>query len=78
MIKVQTILKVVDNTGAVFVMCIKILNISKKLGVLPGHETKCTVKKKRHKKKVFKKFKEIKKGALYNCLLVRNVRSLKR
>jgi large subunit ribosomal protein L14 len=78
MIKVQTILKIVDNTGGVYAMCIKILNISKRLGVLPGHETKCTIKKKRSKKKVYKKFKEIKKGFLYTCLLIRNVRSLKR
>jgi ribosomal protein L14 len=78
MIKVQTILKVVDNTGAVFIMCIKIMNISRNSGVLPGHELKGSVKKKKHKKKIFKRFKEIKKGSLYPCLLVRNNRSLKR
>lgn len=78
MIKVQTILKVADNTGAVFVMCIKILNISKKQGALPSHEIKCSVKKRRFKKKVFKKFKEIKKGFIYLCLVVRNIRGLKR
>ena len=61
MIKVQTIIKVSDNTGAVYIMCIKILNISKRVGALPGHEIKGSIKKRKHKKKVFKKFKEVKK-----------------
>lgn len=78
MIKVQTVLKVSDNTGAVYIMCIKILNISKKQGALPSHEIKGTVKKRKFKKKVFKKFKEIKKGGIYTCLIIRNIRGLKR
>lgn len=78
MIKVQTILKVSDNTGAVYVMCIRILNISKRQGALPSHEIKGSVKKRRFKKKTFKKFKEIKKGFIYNCVIIRNVRGVKR
>jgi ribosomal protein L14 len=78
MIKVQTIVKVSDNTGAVYIMCIKTLNISKRLGALPGHEIKGSIKKRRHKKKVFKKFKEVKKGFIYTGIIIRNVRGMKR
>lgn len=78
MIKIKTIIKVTDNTGAVFIMCIRLLNISKRQGALPSHEIKGSVKKRRFKKKVFKKFKEIKEGTMYTCVIIRNVRGLKR
>ena len=77
MIKVQTFLKISDNSGGINGLCIRILKNSKRIGAQPGEIIKISVKKSR-KKKFIKKSKEVKKGQLYMALVIRTVRGLKR
>ncbi len=77
MINVQTILKVADNSGAIFVNCIRLLNISMRNGAKAG-ETITVVVKKNIIKKNIKKSKEIKKGQVCVALILRTVKNLKR
>lgn len=77
MINVQTILKVADNSGAVYVSCIRLLNISMRIGAKAG-ETVTVVVKRNIVKKNIKKSKEIKKGQICTALILRTVKGLKR
>lgn len=77
MINVQTVLKVVDNSGAIFVSCIRLLNISSRIGAYPGQTVTVVVKKNIIKKNI-KKSKEIKKGQICTALIVRTRKGLKR
>ena len=77
MINVQTILKVADNSGAIYVMCIRLLNMSMRVGAKAG-DTITVVVKKNIVKKNIKKSKEIKKGQICTALILRTKKGLKR
>lgn len=64
----QTILKITDNTGVVFVKCIK---LSKTNNLNIGSFITVVVKKK-FTKKLSRKIKEIKNGQICNALIVRS------
>jgi len=64
----QTILKITDNTGVVFVKCIK-LPITKRL-VIGSFIT--VVVKKKITKKLSKKIKEVKKGQICHAIMIRS------
>lgn len=74
MINIQTILKVTDNSGAITVKCVKLpKNRSMSVGqILTG------IVQKRIIKKNIKKSKEIKKGQVCTCVIVRTKSNLKR
>jgi len=55
MINVQTVLKVADNSGAIFVSCIRLLNPSPRVGAGVGNMITVVVKKNIIKKKCQKK-----------------------
>jgi len=55
MINVQTVLKVADNSGAVFVSCIRLLNSSSRVGAGVGDTITVVVKKNIIKKNIKKK-----------------------
>ncbi len=76
MINVQTILKVADNSGAIFVKCIHLLQ-SGKSGSGVGDVITVVVKKNIIKKNV-KKSKEVKKGQVCTGLILRTKKGLKR
>jgi len=78
MIKIQTIVKIMDNSGGIFAMCLRTMRNSFRVGALPGHQIKVTIKKSRKRKKVLKKYKDIKKGGLYLAVVVCNIRGVKR
>jgi len=69
MIYVQTNLEVADNSGALIVRCIKVLN-NKLIGSI-GSLILVAVKKINPKKKILK-------GSLYKCVIVRLKRKIKR
>lgn len=75
MINVQTVLKVVDNSGAIFVKCIHLNRPS--IGAGLGDIVTVVVKKNIIKKNV-KKSKEIKKGQVCMALVLRVKRYCKR
>lgn len=77
MINVQTVLKVADNSGAVFVNCIRLLNSSSRIGAGVGDVITVVVKKSIIKKNV-KKSKEIKKGQVCSAIVIRTVKGAKR
>lgn len=77
MINVQTVLRVADNSGAVFVNCIRVLNSSSRVGAKVGDTITVVVKKSLVKKNV-KKSKEIKKGQVCTALILRTSKGLKR
>lgn len=77
MINVQTVLKVADNSGAVFVSCIRLLNSSSRVGASVGDIITVVVKK-NIKKKNIKKSKEIKKGQVCSAIILRTVKGVKR
>lgn len=77
MINVQTMLKVADNSGAIYVLCIRLLNISMRLGALPGQTITVVVKDNIVKENI-KKSKEIKKGQICKALILRTVYGVKR
>jgi len=74
MINVQTILRVTDNSGAIFVKCVKLpKNKSTTIGqILTGVVQKSIIKKN------IKKSKEIKKGQICTCVIVRDKTNLRR
>lgn len=74
MINTQTILKVTDNSGAIFVKCVK---IPKNRNTTIGQIITAVVQKNITKKNI-KKSKEIKKGQICTCLIVRSKTNLKR
>lgn len=77
MINVQTVLKVADNSGAVFVSCIRLLNSSSRVGAGVGDTITVVVKKSIVKKNV-KKSKEIKKGQVCSAIVIRTLKGTKR
>jgi large subunit ribosomal protein L14 len=77
MINVQTVLKVADNSGEIFVKCIRLLNSSSRVGAMVGDTITVVVKKNIIKKNV-KKSKEIKKGQICTAVIIRTVRGIKR
>lgn len=77
MIHVQTILKVADNSGALFVKCIRLMNMSSRIGAIPGQTITVVVKRNVVKKNV-KKSKEIKKGQVCMAVVLRTKKGVKR
>jgi len=71
MIQMQTMLDVADNTGARAVMCIKVLGGSKRRYANIGDVIKVTVKDAAPRGRV-------KKGEVYNAVVVRTASSLRR
>jgi large subunit ribosomal protein L14 len=77
MINVQTVLRVADNSGAVFVSCIRLMNSSSRIGANVG-DTLTVVVKKNIIKKNIKKSKEIKKGQVCSAIVLRTLKGVKR
>jgi large subunit ribosomal protein L14 len=77
MINVQTVLKVADNSGAVFVSCIRLMNSSSRVGAKVGDTLTVVVKKNIIKKNV-KKSKEIRKGQVCSAVVLRTLKGVKR
>jgi large subunit ribosomal protein L14 len=77
MINVQTVLRVADNSGAVFVNCIRLLNSSSRIGARVGDTITVVVKKSIIKKNI-KKSKEVKKGQVCCAIILRTVKGVKR
>ena len=71
MIQTQTILEVADNTGARYVICIKVLGGSKKRYGKIGDIIKVSVKETMPRGKV-------KKGEIYDALIIRTRKGLRR
>lgn len=71
MIQTQSKLYVADNTGAKYVLCIKVLGGSKRRYANIGDIIKVTVKSSIPKGKV-------KNGEIYNAVIVRTVRGIRR
>ena len=71
MIQMQTILKVADNTGAKSIMCIKVLGGSKKQYAEIGDVIKVSVKDAAPRGRV-------KKGEVYNAVIVRTAKGVRR
>jgi large subunit ribosomal protein L14 len=65
MINVQTVLKVADNSGAVFVSCIRLLNASSRVGAKVGDTITVVVKKSIIKKKCKKKQRSKERSSLF-------------
>ncbi len=77
MINVQTVLKVVDNSGAVYVNCIRLMKSSSRVGAKVGDVITVVIKKSIIKKNI-KKSKEVKKGQVCTAVVLRTVKGLKR
>lgn len=77
MINVQTVLRVADNSGAVFVSCIRLMNSSSRVGAKVGDTITVVVKKSIIKKNV-KKSKEVKKSQVCTALILRTLKGVKR
>jgi large subunit ribosomal protein L14 len=77
MINVQTVLRVADNSGAVFVSCIRLLNSSSRIGAGVGDVITVVVKKSIIKKNI-KKSKEVKKGQVCTAIVLRTLNGIKR
>jgi large subunit ribosomal protein L14 len=77
MINVQTVLKVADNSGAIYVKCIHALTSSSRAGASVGDIITVVVKKNIIKKKV-KKSREIKKGQICIGVVLRSRKGIKR
>jgi len=71
MIQMQTILKVADNTGAKSIMCIKVLGGSKKQYAEIGDVIKVSIKDAAPRGRV-------KKGEVYNAVIVRTAKGVRR
>ena len=71
MIQMQTKLKIVDNSGAVKAMCIKVLGGSKRRYANIGDVIKVSIKEAAPRGKV-------KKGDVYNALIVRSAKGVRR
>lgn len=78
MVNVETLLKVTDNSGAIYCCCIKILKMSSRIGAIPGQTLTVSVKKNMYKKHIVKKSKIIVKGQICKALLVCSAKGLKR
>lgn len=77
MINVQTVLRVADNSGAIFVSCIRLLNSSSRVGAGVGDVITVVVKKSIVKKNI-KKSKEVKRGQVCTAIVLRTVNGIKR
>lgn len=77
MINVQTVLKVADNSGAVYVNCIRLMKTSSRVGAGVGDIITVVIKKSIIKKNI-KKSREVKKGQVCTAVVLRTVKSLKR
>lgn len=77
MINVQTVLKISDNSGAIFASCIRVLNSSSRIGAGVGDIITVVIKKSVLKRNV-KKSKEVKKGQICTALVLRTIRGVKR
>jgi large subunit ribosomal protein L14 len=75
MINIQTVLKVIDNSGAVFVKCIQIFK--KRSGAGIGDIITVVIKKSFVKKNI-KKSREIKNGQVCSALVLKTKLGLKR
>ena len=71
MIQMQSILRVADNTGAKSIMCIKVLGGSKKQYAEIGDVIKVSVKDAAPRGRV-------KKGEVYNAVIVRTAKGVRR
>ncbi len=71
MIQNESYLTVCDNSGAKIVCCIKVLGSSKKKYVYLGELLKVSVKK-------INTYSKIKRGEIYNAVLIRSVYNFKR
>ena len=71
MIQMQTKLKIADNSGAVKAMCIKVLGGSKRRYANIGDVIKVSIKEAAPRGKV-------KKGDVYNALVVRSAKGVRR
>jgi large subunit ribosomal protein L14 len=78
MVNVETIIRIADNSGAIFGGCIRILKLSHKLGAKTGETITISVKKNIFKKNIIKKSKIIVKGQICKALIIRSVKGLKR
>lgn len=77
MINIQTLLKVSDNSGAIFVKCIRLLHTHKNEGGKIGQLVTVVIKKNIIKKNI-KKSKEVKKGQVCLALILKTKKGLKR
>jgi large subunit ribosomal protein L14 len=71
MIQMQTILQAADNTGARSIMCIKVLGGSKRRYAGIGDVIKVTIKDAAPRGRV-------KKGEIYNAVVVRTAKGVRR
>lgn len=78
MVKVETIIKVVDNSGALLAKCIRNLSSSHILGANVGEVITISVKRNIFKKNIIKKSKIIMKGQICKALVIRSIKSIKR
>lgn len=69
MINVQAVLRVADNSGAIFAKCIRLLNSSSRVGAQVSDMITVVVKKSIIKKNI-KKSKEVKKGQIFKAILL--------
>jgi len=68
MIQVGTLLRVLDNSGAKIVSCIKVLSGYKRRYAKLGDQIIVSIKQLRSKRKAFSK---VKKGEIYNALILK-------
>ena len=78
MINVETIIRIADNSGAIWGGCIRILKISNNSGAKPGETITISVKKNIFKKHIIKKSKIIIKGQICKALIIRSIKGIKR
>jgi len=77
MIKVETILKVADNSGARICGCIQVVKNAFRIGAKPGQVITVSVKKNVFKKHVVKKSRMIHKGQICIALIICSAKALK-
>jgi len=78
MVRVESMLKIADNSGGLYCCCIKVLKFASRTGALPGQIITVVVKKNIFKKHVIKKSRIIIKGHIYKALLVCSAKGLRR
>lgn len=78
MINVEMIIRIADNSGAIWGSCIRILKMSNNSGARPGETITISVKKNIFKKNIVKKSKIIIKGQICKALIIRSRKGLKR
>lgn len=78
MIKVETVIRVVDNSGAILAKCIRNLKLTHKLGAKVGETITVSIKRNIFKKNIIKKSKIIIKGQICKALVISSVKNIKR